>query len=127
MKVTESETASFPMPHERLDVWQVAVAFDREVVAAARSAPRGHAWLADQATRASGSAVLNLAEGLGREGADRVRVLRISRGSLLEADAAVALLAHRGACVAATRDGVHALASRFRALLRGLCRAAGDR
>ena len=125
MNVTESESAAVPMPHERLDVWRVAIEFDRAVVAAARSAPRGHAWLADQAMRASGSAVLNLAEGLGREAADRVRVLRISRGSLLEADAAVALLTHRGACSAATRDGVHALAARFVALLHGLCRAAG--
>ncbi|MCI0342269.1 MAG: four helix bundle protein, partial [Planctomycetales bacterium] len=72
------------LPHERLDAWRVALELDREVVAAVRIVPRGHAWLADQAARASGSGLLNLAEAMGRRGADRARTLRIAAGSVLE-------------------------------------------
>lgn len=48
--------------------------------------------------RAGASVVLNLAEALGREGADRARVLRIVRGSALELDAELTLMRHRSAC-----------------------------
>jgi four helix bundle protein len=47
---------------------------------------------------ASESAALNLAEAVGRQGADRAQRFRIARGSALEVDAALALLGHRRAC-----------------------------
>ncbi len=84
------------LDHERLDVYRAAVALDELVSEVAGRAPRGHSWLTDQALRAAGSAVLNLAEALGREGPDRARQLRIARGSALETDAALTLLSHRG-------------------------------
>ena len=80
----------------RLDVYTAAVALDGVMVALARAAPRGHARLGDQAQRASASTVLNLAEALGCDGADRARKLRISKGFALELDAALTLLSHRG-------------------------------
>ena len=67
------------LQHERLDAYAVAVELDGAVVAIAHRSGRGRAWIADQAMRASASVVLNLAEALGREGADRARALRIAR------------------------------------------------
>ena len=86
------------LQHERLDAFAVAVELDGAVVAIAHKTGRGHAWIADQAMRASASVVLNLAEALGREGSDRARALRIARGSALELDAALTLMLHRAAC-----------------------------
>ena len=66
------------------------------------------------------STVLNLAEALGREGADRARALRIARGSALELDAALTLLAHRGACAPAARAQARAWTVRVVAMLTRL-------
>jgi four helix bundle protein len=98
----------------------VAVELDGLVVAMVRKAPRGHAWLGDQAQRASASTVLNLAGALGREGADRARALRIARGSALEVDAALTLLAHRGGCGLAGRRDARTLSLRVVAMLTKL-------
>ncbi len=114
------------LDHERLDAYGVAVALDAAVIGIARRAPRGHAWLADQAQRASASVVLNLAEAMGREGADRARTLRIARGSALEVDASLTLLAARGACGAAARAEAKSLNLRVVAMVTKLRdRAAG--
>ena len=64
--------------------------------------------------------VLNLAEALGREGADRARMLRISKGSALELDAALTLLFHRGGCSAPARENARALTLRVVAMLTKL-------
>jgi len=108
------------LDHERLDVYAAAVALDDVVVLIARAAPRGHGWLGDQAQRASASTVLNLAEALGRQGADRARTLRIARGSALELDAALTLLSHRGACGTQARTQARALTVRVVAMLTRL-------
>ena len=108
------------LDHERLDAYGVAVALDGAVVGLARKAGRGHGWLCDQATRASASVVLNLAEALGREGLDRARALRIARGSALEVDAALTLLLHRGACGPAERNAAKLLTVRVVAMLTAL-------
>lgn len=114
------------LDHERLDAYRVALELDGAVVAISRRAPRGHGWLGDQAQRASGSVVLNLAEAFGREGTDRARALRIARGSALEVDAALTLLAHRGGCTAVARMEARALNVRVVAMLTKLRdRAAG--
>ncbi|MBI4912292.1 MAG: four helix bundle protein [Acidobacteria bacterium] len=123
--MTIEETAGTRLDHERLDAYRVAVELDALVVAMARKAPRGHAWLADQAQRASGSVVLNLAEAMGREGADRARTLKISRGSALELDAALTLLLHRGGCAPAARDAAKGLTLRVLAMLTRLREWAG--
>ena len=108
------------LQHERLDAYAVAVELDGAVVVIAHRAGRGHAWIADQAMRASASVVLNLAEALGREGADRARALRIARGSALELDAALTLMLHRGACRAAERQTAKGLTVRVVAMLTAL-------
>ena len=51
-----------------------------------------HKGLGDQVTRAASSVVLNLAEGNGRFGRDRVQHFRIAYGSAKEASAALRLL-----------------------------------
>ena len=108
------------LDHERLLVYQLAVQLDALVVTLARGMPRGHADLCDQAVRASASTALNIAEAVGRRGADRARCLRIARGSALETDAALTLLAHRAPLAAAERSrardlsvGVVAMLTRF--------------
>jgi len=108
------------LQHERLDAFTVAVELDGAVVAIAHRPGRGHAWIADQVMRASASVVLNLAEALGREGADRARALRIARGSALELDAALTLMLHRGACRAEERQKAKGLTVRVVAMLTAL-------
>ena len=111
---------STTLQHERLDAFAVAVKLDGAVVAIAHRSGRGHAWIADQSMRASASVVLNLAEALGREGADRARALRIARGSALELDAALTLMLHRGACREAERNAAKGLTVRVVAMLTAL-------
>ena len=108
------------LQHEQLDAFGVSVALDGAVVAIAHKAGRGHAWLADQAMRASASVVLDLAEALGREGADRARALRIAGGSALELDAALTLMLHRGACRAGERQAAKGLTVRVVAIVTAL-------
>ena len=108
------------LQHERLDAFTVAVGLDGAVLGIAHKAGRGHAWIADQAMRAGASVVLNLAEALGREGADRAWALRIARGSALELDAALTLMLHRGACREAERSAAKALTVCVVALLTAL-------
>ena len=108
------------LQHERLDAYRLAVELDGAVVAITHRSGRGHAWIADQVMRASASVVLNLAEALGREGADRARALRIARGSALELDAALTLMLHRGACREAERLAAKALTVRVVAMLTAL-------
>ena len=112
------------LDHERLDAYRVAVELDDLVVQIVRRSGRGHGWLCDQAQRASGSAVLNLAEAVGREGADRARCIRIARGSALEADAAVKLLEHRGVCSSADRARARQLVGRLASMLTKLIASA---
>lgn len=118
--MSENLETTTKLDHERLDVYAAAVELDRLVVTLTRSAPRGHAWLGDQAQRASASVVLNLAEALGRDGADRARMLRISKGSALELDAALTLLTQRGACRSAARVEARTLNVRVVAMLTAL-------
>lgn len=118
--MSETHGSMVLLDHERLDAYRVAVELDGLVVALVRRAPRGHAWLGDQAQRASASTVLNLAEAMGREGADRARALRIARGSALEVDAALTLLAQRGACALGGRQDARALTLRVVAMLTKL-------
>ena len=108
------------LQHERLDAFAVAIELDGAVVGITRKGGRGHAWIADQAMRASASVVLNLAEALGREGADRARALRIARGSALELDAALTLMLHRGACRESERNAAKGLTVRVVAMLTAL-------
>ena len=82
---------------ERLDVYRLAVAFQRVVVAQVRI-PRTLRDLRDQLDRASASIVLNIAEGAGRERAgEKSNFYSIARGSAMESAAVLDVLAARGA------------------------------
>lgn len=78
-------------PHETLDCYRLSVDIARWL-ATTRFPPR-HADLADQATRAAQSVVLNIAEGMGREGQARRNHLRIALGSAAEVCAVLDLVA----------------------------------
>ncbi|MGE0454419.1 MAG: four helix bundle protein [Vicinamibacteria bacterium] len=78
---------------DRFDCYRVAVAFHS---VAAGLLGRGSGALRDQLDRASASAVLNLAEGLGRRAPrDKAHFYAVARGSALESSAIIALAAAR--------------------------------
>jgi len=78
------------LPHERLDVFAVAI----ELVELVRSlgSLRGNAGALDQLRRASTSVAVNIGEACGKSGADRRRYFSIARGSALESAAALRVL-----------------------------------
>jgi four helix bundle protein len=116
---TENATTypTLVMDHERLDAYRVAEQLDDLVVAVCERAPRGYGWLLDQVQRASGSVALNIAEGIGRSGNDRLQYLRIARGSANETDAGAALMERRKLLKPLERAEVKHLASRVVAML----------
>ncbi len=105
------------LDHERLDAYRVALELDALVVRIAAGMGRGYAGLRDQMLRASESTVLNLAESVGREGADRANRVRISKASLFELDAALTLARNRGVCPQPLRDEARALTVRLAGML----------
>jgi four helix bundle protein len=111
------------MDHERLDAYRVAEQLDDVVVAICERAPRGYGWLLDQIQRASGSVALNIAEGIGRSGNDRLQHLRIARGSANETDAGAALMERRKLVRPLERAEVKHLASRVVAMLTKMLQA----
>jgi four helix bundle protein len=81
------------MNHEKLKCYRQLI-YTAEVVARRVTRwPRGYGYLADQINRAMASAVLNLAEGNGKQraGAERRRFFRISLGSISVVAAALDL------------------------------------
>ena len=76
--------------HEKLDVFNVALAFVVTADQIAKCATRGHADLADQIRRASTSIVTNLAEGAGEfTPKEKARFYRLSKRSATECAALV--------------------------------------
>lgn len=70
---------------EKLIVYQKAVNFADQILAATEEFPRGYGFLADQLNRASVSIAANLAEGNGRfTKPDRKHFFGIARGSIQE-------------------------------------------
>ena len=87
------ETQPF-LPHERLEVYHLAIEFHRVLMPLART--RGIASLRDQLFRAADSIVLNIAEGAGRNSRDdKRRFYEIAKGSATECAAALELLRSR--------------------------------
>ena len=84
---------------ERLVVWQLSLEFFGRADEVAARLGRPYGEIADQLRRASLSVICNLAEGVGKDGADQRRFFRIARGSacecaaLVEAAARIGLLA----------------------------------
>jgi len=76
-------------PHEKLEVWQLAKSFARDVYEKTSIFPKEERFgLVDQMRRAAISIMSNLAEGCGRTSAkDQAHFSQIAFGSLLEVDA----------------------------------------
>ena len=81
----------------RFAAHELALRAAAAVFAAVKAVPRSSADLAEQARRAAASVPLNLAEGAGRGGKDRVYHFRVAYGSVQEAHSAVRLLEVVGA------------------------------
>jgi four helix bundle protein len=81
------------MNHEKLECYKQLVSVAEEVARRVARWPKGHGDLADQLRRAMTSAVLNLAEGNGKQkhGIERRRFFRIALGSICEVAAALDL------------------------------------
>jgi len=109
-----------PLPHERLDVFQVAL----QLVALVSALPpsRGASDTFDQLRRASTSIVLNIAEGVGKQGRDRTRFYEIARGSALECAAALSVLRLQRALTLDAHDRGHDFCERIYAMLTRLVR-----
>ena len=96
--------------HEKLDVYQEAIAFCGWVGEFLR-AISAKAAAKDQLDRASTSIPLNIAEGNGKFSArDRARFLEMARGSALECAACLDALVAKGVCSAAELEGGEAIA-----------------
>ena len=88
------------LPHERLDVYRLALEFRRSLAPLPKV--RGIAPLRDQLFRAADSVVLNIAEGAGRNSrCDKQRHYEIAKGSATESAAALELL-HNGGYLSTT-------------------------
>lgn len=109
---------SAPLPHERLDVFNVAV----ELVELCADVPsrRPATAAVDQLRRAATSVALNVSEACGREGADRRRFFAIARGSALESAAALRVLLALRAVTPSVHLRGRALCERLYAMLTRL-------
>jgi four helix bundle protein len=81
------------MNHEKLACYERLIDIASKLGLIIKRWPRGYSYLADQLQRAVSSAVLNLAEGNGKQAGhkERRRFFRIAMGSLSEASAALDL------------------------------------
>jgi len=86
------------------------------VLEAVRRSPPTLRSLTDQTVRAATSAALNLAEGAGRHGRDRVHFWRIAYGSALEARTALEILTATGSVDADAAARADALLDRVAAM-----------
>ena len=107
------------LPHERLDVFHVAIELNQ--VVASISLPRGQADLRDQLRRAATSIALNIGEGASKAGPDGRRYFTIARGSCGEVAATLRVLLAIGAIGETTHEQGRALCGRIYAMLTGLC------
>lgn len=109
-----------PLPHEKLDVFRVAIELV-ELVTALGSL-RGTAGALDQLRRAATSVAVNIGEACGKRGADRRRFFEIARGSALECAAALRVLLALGMIKQQRFAAGRALCERLYAMLTRLCR-----
>ncbi len=104
---------------QKMDIYRAA----KELAARIHLARIADAELRDQATRASKSAFLCLAEGLPNDGAGlRRKYFTEANNSLYEAVAAVDLAAAIGALANAEAEAIQALGLRVKRMLRALMR-----
>ncbi len=107
---------ALPTAKPGLHVHTLAVEAAGAVLRAVCSAPPAVTCLADQARRAACSVPLNLAEGHGRFGRDRLYHYRIAYGSAKEAGSALQMLAAGGFVDADEAAGAAEVLDRVRAM-----------
>jgi len=111
------------LDHQKLDVYQVSVAFVASAARCSSLLPRGHADLLDQLKRSAFSIPLNIAEGIGKPTtAERRRYLAIARGSAMESSATLDVLVACGLVEAAEVAAAQAQLERIVAMLSKMCR-----
>jgi four helix bundle protein len=116
----QSHTQAY-LPHERLDVYRLALEFRRSL--APFSKVRGIGPLRDQLFRAADSVVLNIAEGAGRNSrSDKQRHYEIAKGSATESAAALELLHYSGVLSETAYQERRELVIRIVQMLSRLCR-----
>ena len=115
------QNTMYPFPHDRLQVFQVALEMARQAKTIADEIPRGHRSLADQLLRAASSVALNIGEGANRttSGAKRQRYSE-ARGEAGEVAANAALLTTLELVSAPGCDKLIHLAGRVAAMLTRL-------
>jgi four helix bundle protein len=106
--------------HERLEVYQLALALDGQLHSAVPR--RGMGALRDQLERASVSVVANIAEGAGRVAVrDKRRFYAMARGSATEVAALLDVLRARGGISAAAHARARGQLLRVVRMLSRLC------
>jgi four helix bundle protein len=103
-------------------VLEVAQSMVRQLGPVVRSVALADGSLADQLRRAATSAALNIAEGNGRKGRDRVQHFRVAAGSTREVRAALEVAMAWGYVGAGATEGALGEADRLVAMLWRLCR-----
>jgi len=108
-------------PHNRLDVYRVAIELAVAVHKLTGRFPRGSAHLAVQMNRAAQNTVCNIAEGANRLGAGEKRSrFSIARGEAGECAATAELAGATGLVPSADAEAVQVLAGRVAAMLTRL-------
>ena len=121
MNTSGIDAAPIVTEADRLDVYRVALEFDAFSVHVLPR--RGAAALRDQLTRASGSIVLNVAEGCGRFACrEKAHFYLIARGSAMECAAAFDLALGRGLLSVAAHRHARGLLARIVQMLTKLAR-----
>jgi len=110
--------------HERLEVYQLAREFNREVHKLLGEVSRGHAESKDNLTRAAKSITRNIAEGSGKwKVADKVNFYHIARASATESAASLDELVDYAMLPAERVRRVKPILSRIVAMLIGMIRS----
>jgi four helix bundle protein len=116
-----AEAPAGAFPHEKLDVYHVALAMAALARKIAERIPRGYRSLADHLLRAASNAVLLLAEGANRRGAAlKCQRFGESRGECGEVAAAADLLQALEIGARSEAEELRRLASRVSAMLTRL-------
>ncbi len=87
--------------HQQFDVYEISRVFMKECYSATKNFPSEERFsLTQQIRRAALSAHLNLSEGFSRKSeAERKRFFEVSRGSVIEIDAALDVASDLGYCI----------------------------
>ncbi|MDF1564573.1 MAG: four helix bundle protein [Deltaproteobacteria bacterium] len=111
------QTQALPpvLPHKRYQAFKLAVELACQINEA--KVGGGQGALRDQVRRAANSVALNIAEGAGRAGNDRLAFFRIARASACETSAAIELLEAFGALSPQVASETQHLCDRLYALL----------